>query len=594
MQESPASTTALLKALSPSVALAPQNMWRPLALFNLYRLLLGGLLLVLSALYGAALSPDAHEQSEFFWVGASYTFLVLVSVLAVSWRRPSPGWQLAFQVCTDILCLTLLAYFSGGVQSNIAMLLLVSLAFAGLISHGRITLLYAALASIALLLEHAYSVLTREAAAAQFFQVGILCISYFALAWLAHTLSRYALISEKLAALRGADLASMAEANRLMIHDMPDGMLVVDERGQVRQSNPGASRLLGFAFAPDKQVGLAECSPLLEALYAAWRQNPQLGAEIQQSLPQSAGFASNVSEVQSRHGAAEPSGAGATASHLLPQSAGFASNVSEVHLPRTNSAVRVRFLRIGSETFWGAVVVLEDVQRVQEQARQVKLAALGRLTANIAHEVRNPLSSISYAAELMREGEHEPSQVRLLQLIMENTSRLDRIVQDVMQLNRRDRVQAETLDLTGLLPGFVEALCLTEQVEPVLFALQLPPAGEIRFDRGHFEQVLWNLCRNALRYSHRRAGSVQLRAARAEGGSMVLEVEDDGPGVAPDALPKLFEPFYTTDSRGTGLGLYIARELCEANGARIEYRRGTGGGACFRIAFAVPANEQGD
>ena len=594
MQESPASTTALLKALSPSVALAPQNMWRPLALFNLYRLLLGGLLLVLSALYGAALSPDAHEQSEFFWVGASYTFLVLVSVLAVSWRRPSPGWQLAFQVCTDILCLTLLAYFSGGVQSNIAMLLLVSLAFAGLISHGRITLLYAALASIALLLEHAYSVLTREAAAAQFFQVGILCISYFALAWLAHTLSRYALISEKLATLRGADLASMAEANRLMIHDMPDGMLVVDERGQVRQSNPGASRLLGFAFAPDKQVGLAECSPLLEALYAAWRQNPQLGAEIQQSLPQSAGFASNVSEVQSRHGAAEPSGAGTTAMHLLPQSAGFASNVSEVHLPRTNSAVRVRFLRIGSETFWGAVVVLEDVQRVQEQARQVKLAALGRLTANIAHEVRNPLSSISYAAELMREGEHEPSQVRLLQLIMENTSRLDRIVQDVMQLNRRDRVQAETLDLTGLLPGFVEALCLTEQVEPVLFALQLPPAGEIRFDRGHFEQVLWNLCRNALRYSHRRAGSVQLRAARAEGGSMVLEVEDDGPGVAPDALPKLFEPFYTTDSRGTGLGLYIARELCEANGARIEYRQGTGGGACFRIAFAVPANEQGD
>ena len=577
-----------------AVALTSEKLWRSLGFFNLYRLLLGGLLLVMSAMFGAALALTAREQAAFFWVSAIYTLLVLLSVLAVVWRRPAAGWQLAFQVCTDILCITLLTYFSGGVQSNLSMLLLVSLTFAGLISHGRITLLYAALASIALLLEHAYGVLTREASEAQFFQVGILCISYFALAWLAHTLSRYALISEKLATLRGADLASMAEANRLMIHDMPDGMLVVDERGQVRQSNPGASRLLGFAFAPDKQVGLAECSPLLEALYAAWRQNPQLGAEIQQSLPQSAGFASNVSEVQSRHGAAEPSGAGATASHLLPQSAGFASNVSEVHLPRTNSAVRVRFLRIGSETFWGAVVVLEDVQRVQEQARQVKLAALGRLTANIAHEVRNPLSSISYAAELMREGEHEPSQVRLLQLIMENTSRLDRIVQDVMQLNRRDRVQAETLDLTGLLPGFVEALCLTEQVEPVLFALQLPPAGEIRFDRGHFEQVLWNLCRNALRYSHRRAGSVQLRAARAEGGSMVLEVEDDGPGVAPDALPKLFEPFYTTDSRGTGLGLYIARELCEANGARIEYRRGTGGGACFRIAFAVPANEQGD
>ena len=548
MQESPASTTALLKALSPSVALAPQNMWRPLALFNLYRLLLGGLLLVLSALYGAALSPDAHEQSEFFWVGASYTFLVLVSVLAVSWRRPSPGWQLAFQVCTDILCLTLLAYFSGGVQSNIAMLLLVSLAFAGLISHGRITLLYAALASIALLLEHAYSVLTREAAAAQFFQVGILCISYFALAWLAHTLSRYALISEKLATLRGADLASMAEANRLMIHDMPDGMLVVDERGQVRQSNPGASRLLGFAFAPDKQVGLAECSPLLEALYAAWRQNPQLG--------------------------------------------GFARNVSEVHLPLTNSAVRVRFLRIGGETFWGAVVVLEDVQRVQEKARQVKLAALGRLTANIAHEVRNPLSAISYATELLKDEVREPGQARLLQHIMDNTSRLDRIVQDVMQLNQRDRSRAEWLDLAQVLPAIVEGLGLTEQLEPGLFALQLPPACTVRFDRGHFEQIVWNLCRNAMRYSRAQAGSVQVRVLCANPHSAVLEVEDDGPGVPGGELPKLFEPFYTTDSRGTGLGLYIARELCEANGARIEYCRGGGGGACFRILFAVRGSDQ--
>lgn len=528
-----------------AVALTPQKLWRSLGFFNLYRLLLGGLLLAMSAMFGAALALTASEQAAFFWVSAIYTVLVLVSVLAVAWQRPAAGWQLAFQMCTDILCITLLTYFSGGVQSNLSMLLLVSLTFAGLISHGRITLLYAALASIALLLEHAYGVLTRGASEAQFFQVGILCISYFALAWLAHTLSRYALASEKLAALRGADLASMAEANRLMIHDMPDGMLVVDERGRVRQSNPGASRLLGFAFAPAKQVGLGECSPLLEALYAAWRQNPELGGEIQ-------------------------------------------------HLPRTNSAVRVRFLRIGNETFWGAVVVLEDVQRVQEQARQVKLAALGRLTANIAHEVRNPLSSISYAAELMREGEHETSQQRLLQLIMENTSRLDRIVQDVMQLNRRDRVQAETLDLTGLLPGFVEALCLTEQVEPVLFALHLPSQARICFDRGHFEQVLWNLCRNALRYSHRRAGSVQLRVGGTEGGSRVLEVEDDGPGVMPDALPKLFEPFYTTDSRGTGLGLYIARELCEANGAHIEYRQGAGGGACFRIVFALPANELGD
>ncbi|GAB1234597.1 two-component system sensor histidine kinase NtrB [Ferrigenium sp. UT5] len=527
------------------MSLNPERLWHSLALFNLYRLVLGGVLMLMSDLFGAALSLTAREQASFFWVSAGYTVLVLLSVLAVVLRRPPSRWQLAFQVCTDIVCISLLTYFSGGVQSNLSMLLLVSLAFAGLISHGRITLLYAALASIALLLEHAYAVLKLDAPAAQFFQVGILCISYFALAWLAHGLSRYALASEKLATSRGADLASMAEANRLMIQDMPDGMLVVDERGRVRQSNPGASRLLGFAFTPGEGVGLGECSPLLEALYAAWRQNPELGSEI-------------------------------------------------LHLPRTNNPVRVRFLRIGGEALWGAVIVLEDVQRVQEQARQVKLAALGRLTANIAHEVRNPLSSISYAAELMQEEAREPAQARLLQLIRENTLRLDRIVQDVMQLSRRDRSRLEILDLGRLLPEFVEALCLTEQVEREGIALQLPQVCKVCFDRGHFEQVLWNLCRNALRYSRGQAGSVQVRASRAPGGSVVLEVEDDGPGVAADALPKLFEPFYTTDSRGTGLGLYIARELCEANGARIEYRHGEGGGACFRITLAAPAKEQGD
>lgn len=532
-------------ALRPAGELPVQKPWRSLGFFNLYRLLLGGLLLLLTTLFGAALSLAGREQTIFFWISAAYTLLVFASVAGVARRSPQPGWQLAFQVCADIACVSLLTYFGGGVQSNLPMLLLVSLAIAGMISHGRITLLYAALASIALLLEHAYAVLTQEAPAAQFFQVGILCISYFALAWLAHSLSRYALASEKLATLRGADLVSMAEANRLMIQDMPDGMLVVDERGLVRQANPGASRLLGFDFGARPQVGLGECSPLLEAVYAAWRQNPALGGEI-------------------------------------------------LRLPRSNSEVRVRFLRIGSEHFWGAVMVLEDVQRVQEQARQVKLAALGRLTANIAHEVRNPLSSISYAAELMKEEVREPAQARLLQLILDNISRLDRIVQDVMQLNRRDRAQAEMIDLAQLLPGFVEVLCQTEQIERAVVDLRLTQDCPVYFDRGHLEQVLWNLCRNALRYSRGRSESVRVRIGRDAEANVVLEVEDDGAGVAREALPKLFEPFYTTDSRGTGLGLYIARQLCEANGARIEYRRGEMSGACFRITFSAPGSKQGE
>lgn len=529
---------SLFAAWRPPAPLSPENLWRSLSLFNLYRLILGGVLVFTSAMFGAVVSLAPHDQETFFWVSAAYTVLVLISVLQVVWRRPQPFWQLAMQMCVDIACIGLLSYVAGGVQGYLPMLLLVSLAFAGMISHGRITLLYAALASIAMLLGHGYAVLARGASEGLFFQTGILSISYFAVAWLAHALSKYALDSERLAARRGADLSSMAEANRLMIQDMPDGMLVVDEAGMVRQANPGAGRLLGVDFTLQAQVSLSECAPLLAALYADWRRDP---AAVQEA----------------------------------------------VQLPRTQRTVRVRFLPIGAKEFWGAVIVLEDLLRQQEQAQQVKLAALGRLTANIAHEVRNPLSAISYATELLQEEAHDAAEARLLRIILDNTARLNRIVQDVMQLNRRDRAQPELLELAQLLPQFLDSLALVEQVPRATFQLELLAASRVHFDRGHFEQVLWNLCRNALRYSSKQPGSVRLSCQRDSGGQLCLEVADDGPGVAEAEVSNLFEPFYTTDSRGTGLGLYIARELALANGARLSYRRGTGGGACFTLVFAA-------
>ncbi len=527
-----------LSKLQVATPLAVEDLWRSLYFFGLYRLILGGLLLLLTTTFGEALSLNAFEQAWVFRICLAYIFLTLMALIGVQIRRPNFSLQLAFQVGTDIAVLATMTYFSGGIQSNLGMLLLVSLAAAGLISRGRITLFYAALASIAILLEHAYSVLTHEAAIAQFLQAGILSAAYFAVAWLSHTLSKYAIASEKLAFVRGVDLSNMAEANRLMIQDMPDGVLVVDERGAVRQSNPSAERLLGYVFPLDNQCTLSACSPLLDAMFAAWRQNKALGQEV-------------------------------------------------LRLPVTNRLVRVRFLPVQREGFWGAVIVLEDMQRVQEQAQQVKLAALGRLTANIAHEVRNPLSSISYATELLREGRQDPAHERLSQIILDNTARLNRIVQDVMQLNRRDRVKAEVLDLSLRLPGLVEEICQAKRLSPAIIEIAAPAVCKVNFDRGHLDQVLWNLCQNALRYSQNKAGSVQLRVIRSDNDRVVLEVADDGPGVEAEVAQKLFEPFFTTDAGGTGLGLYIARELCEANGAILAYRPEEKGGACFRIIFGV-------
>ncbi|MBI5918974.1 MAG: two-component sensor histidine kinase [Nitrosomonadales bacterium] len=521
---------------------AQEKLWRSLYLYDLYRLVLGGMLLVVLYPFGERYWLNTDGAALFLQTSLFYILLTLLALVPLRLRRPDFNLQLAGQITTDIVCLTLLSHLSGGVQSGLGVLLLISLAAAGLISRGKTTLFFAALASIAVLLEHAYAVLTENAASAQFLQAGLLSVAYFAVAWLAHTLAKYASASEQLALSRGADLASMAEANRLLIQDWQDGVLVVDEHALVRQLNPGAERLLGHTLAPSQsEIALADCSARLAELYADWRNEAQ-------------------------------------------------PDMAAVSLQDGGEPVNVRFLPVAHEGFRGAVIVLEDLQRIQAQAQQLKLAALGRLTASIAHEVRNPLSSISYAAELLRDEKRANSQARLIQLILSNTARINRIVQDVMQLNSRDRLHHETFDLAEKLPMFIDELSQSQHVAADLFTLDLPAPCPISFDRGHFEQVLWNLCVNALRYCRQQPGSVALRGESSEAGKFVLEIRDDGPGIAPDALPHLFEPFFTTNAAGTGLGLYISRELCAANGARLEYRP-SDNGACFRIVLGE-SNEQ--
>lgn len=516
-------------------ALGSSDLWRSLYFLNIYRLLLGVLLLCLVWIFGNEMVLGSRDLILFYRVNIAYIVLTLLALPLVRLHRPPFNLQLGIQIGTDIVCIVLLSYASGGASSNLAVLLLVSLAAAGLICRGRITLFFAALASIAVLLEHSYSILTQDASVAQYIQAGLLSAAYFAVAWVSHTLSKYAVASEKLAAVRGVDLSYLAEANRLVIQDMPDGVLLVDERGLIRQSNPGAARLLGYEFEGERKDTLNDCSPLLDALYGVWRQSR-----------------SNRDEI--------------------------------LNLPGTHCEVRVRFLPVQREGFGGAVVILEDMQRAQAQAQQVKLAALGRLTANIAHEVRNPLSSISYAAELLQEGEQIPGQARLLNIILDNAFRLNSIVLDVLQVNRRDRVQKVAFNLAEQLPYFVDNLQHTEGFTRQIFEIDVAPTCVVNFDRGHFDQVLWNLCRNALRHCQRQPGSVKLQAKCSEEGRTVLDICNDGATIPIDLVQRLFEPFFTTSVGGTGLGLYIARELCEANGSQLEYRPKEGR-ACFRIVF---------
>ncbi len=510
----------------------PDSFWRSLLFFNVYRLIVAALLLTVVAVWGGTVPFGSLHLVLFVGAAGTYVLFSLAcfALITIRWHF---NLQLTLQIAADIGFIVILIYASGGISSGLGLLLLTTLAGAGLISRGRLTLFYAALASIAVLLEHTYEVLANDAAIAQFVQAGLLSGGYFATAWLAHTLAKHTLASEQLAAQRELDLENMAQINQLVIRDMQDGVLVVDDQGMIRQFNARAERILGLPRGR-RDVVLTDFAPALAARLEEWR-NDTAGLDV----------------------------------------------ANEMVLSRALSA---RFLPVGRSRRVGAVIFLEDLTRIQAEARQMKLAALGRLTANIAHEVRNPLGAISHAAELLQE---EPAinatATRLLAIIHDNTRRLDRMVNDVLRLNRGDRAHREKFKLVDYVKKFVEQFCQTEKIAPRIFEIDAGADPHVLFDRNHLDQVMWNLCRNALRHCRNEKASIRIVIGLERGGDAVkLDVVDDGPGVPVAARSHLFEPFFTTASGGTGLGLYIAREVCEANDATLDYVE-TPSGAQFTV-----------
>jgi two-component system sensor histidine kinase PilS (NtrC family) len=508
------------------------SFWASLRYFNAYRLAVASLFLVSTLAYPDGLNLGSYDLGLFRGVAAAY--LALAIAFRVSMKRAPRSFEahLTAHVCADIAATTLLMYASGGFRSGLAVMLLVSLAAASLMSRGRLLLFYAALASIAILLEQTWWTLRADQPVADFLPPGLLSLGYFATALIASQLAKRVIMNEQVARQRGVDLANQLRINQLVIRDVDDGVMVVDAAGLVRQHNPRVDALLGRP-AP----GLAPVdaySPELAGALADWR------------------------EGRARAGA-----------FLLPES---------------GRRVRPRFVRpAGAEGDSFTVIYLEDLSKLEDQARQMKLAALGRLTANIAHEIRNPLAAITHAAELMLEENRAPARERLTRIIRDNAKRLDRMVRDVLELNRRDRVQPEPIRLGGALAAFLDEFAYNERLDRAGFVLELESDETVEFDRVHLQQILWNLVRNAWRHSQKRAGSVRVRLQR-QGSRLELHVVDDGPGVAKELQGQLFEPFFTTFSGGTGLGLYIARELAAANGAVLEYVDRPEG-ADFRIAW---------
>ncbi|WP_419096455.1 two-component system sensor histidine kinase NtrB [Pseudomonas sp. UBA6323] len=512
---------------------------RILRLYHFYRLSIGlALILLISSNLDEQFLDVVHI--ELFRTG-SWVYLILNIFIAVLVQKPKHLMQLFSLALVDVIFLSALFYAAGGTPSGIGNLLVVAVAIANILLRGRVGLLIAAIAAIALIYLTFYLSLSRPAAAAQYVQAGALGALCFAGALFIQGITRRLQVSESLAEQRAADVANLEELNEQILQRMRTGILVLDTQHRVLLANQGATQLLGRGELSGKIID-PHCPELVKRLQQ-WLHNPTLRPDSLQA--QVDGPMLQPSFISLQRGEQQ---------HIL--------------------------------------VFLDDISQIAQQAQQLKLASLGRLTAGIAHEIRNPLGAISHAAQLLQESEdlQGPDQ-RLAQIIQDHSKRMNLVIENVLQLSRRRQAEPQLLDLKYWLHRFASEFRSSAPTDRQIHLETQGGSLQTRMDPHQLTQVLTNLVQNGLRYSAQkhRLGQVWLRLFRDEASDLpVLEILDDGPGVPPEQEQHIFEPFYTTENKGTGLGLYISRELCQSNQARLDYKTREGGGSCFRITFAHP------
>jgi two-component system sensor histidine kinase PilS (NtrC family) len=515
-----------------------------LKIYNYYRVC------VALALLGVFLQPftetrlGRQDPQLFLWVTLGYASLNLISAVTTHALPPQLFRRQLVAVVSvlyDIGALTWLMYLSGGIGSGVGVVILVAVAAGAVLVTGRASSFIAAMATIAVLYEEFLVSLLPPDYHSDYFQAGIFGATYFATAIAIQTLSMRLRRTEITSLSRAAEVADLERVNRSIIQRMRTGIIVVDGHDQVRVLNQSARSLLGLGVGDRVPRDLPD--PLLSRL-GAWRADTTL-----RTPP----------------------------FDITPTTPEIRANFSAVRPERPDADV---------------IVFLEDTVEIQQQAQQLKLAALGRLAGSIAHEIRNPLGAISHASQLLSESKNlDRGDTRLTDIINMQSRRMNGVIENVLELSRRKPPQPVRLKLKEWVEEFVTQFPQS-QFEGAEIACQVdPPGTEIRVDPGQLGQAVTNLVLNGLRYSKQRTGraTVSLQGGiDATTDRPYLNVIDAGPGVLEKQIDRLFEPFFTTERTGTGLGLYLTRELCEANQARITYTRHEGGGSCFRIIFAHP------
>lgn len=527
-------------AIDTSTAAGPGHpgQWVSLRLLNSYRLFVA---LVLLAGFFSPIT-DFGRDAPFVFYGFSSAYLIagLLFALLLLQRRPQATTQAYLHFFVDVVALNGATYASGGADSGLGVLLLVPVAAAGILLPTRDALVYAALAALMALTSEVVRHQTFDAAATDYPGAALLGAMLFTTALVAALLARRSAQFAQIARQRMADIRHLTTLNDRIIQQMESGILVVGPEGTVKLANASANVLLERDdIAPGE--ALTELAPGVAQALATWRADPHMP--------------------------------------LPPFAAG----------PETQRRLHTQFTDLGD---LGTLIALEDAAHIEEQLQQLKLASLGRLSASIAHEIRNPLSAIRHSTQLLGEAETLSAEDRrLVEIQLQHCGRINRIVEDVLVVSRRRAQPGESVQLPEWLNGFVREFRHTRQLEDEHVTLRetgsAEGTGSVTFDPDQLQQVLGNLCANALQHGQRSDGTgvrITLELGNLSGDQPYLDIVDDGVPIEDSRIEELFEPFYSTSRTGTGLGLFVARELCASNNARLRHIAETSGNR-FRILF---------
>jgi two-component system sensor histidine kinase PilS (NtrC family) len=496
--------------------------WRTLQYLALTRLIIAiGLLLAIAA-FGATITgwstPGYLASATVYFVGAA-----LLALASTYLRRRSLA-QIAGQITFDLVLISALMVFSGGLRSGLVVLYLLPLASASLLLPTAAVFSVCSLVVITILLDTLARTLTATGAEPSLVQAGLYGAMMFAITALLRLLAQRLSAQEQLAQQRGRNLHNQLAINRLVIAQLEQGVVVVDADTRVRANNRAARILIGMQpearLTGERLASLQRLAPLVAA-FERWRDDDAEGVR-----------ATRIIE--------------------LPQ-----------------LRLRTRFVQPAAAHSDEFLIFIEDQRALDERAQQLKLASMGRLTASIAHEIRNPLAAISHASQLLVEDAADDGSKRLAAIVRENTMRLNRLVDDILRVARREAPLGDDIDLQRFLNEWLQEFARDRATTRDRIRMQVPAGVRVKFEQSHLRQVLYNLLDNALRYASESSGAV--RVLVEEEPVIAMWVLDDGPGVADGVRSSLFEPFTTTHVKGTGLGLYIAREFCLANRCDLAY-----------------------